>query len=216
MPARGQLAGAPIRSASAAKINANKSKEMQGKKLSFPWILLVESGLFNGLQRIQAKKSHGPRFLHFVSVITPCPRSPDSLGDPDQSGGQQQYSTHSDFRKDNVRESRRWFTCRVSPFRLGGVGGPVEATAFGPKPPQPKTGTPHFVGRIIQGGTQSGCSQAVRALCAMRAGLNTPELIAVRCLNPLCQRSSCDESHSAVTKNLDRLRTGVYRANFPR
>ena len=25
------------------------------------------------------------------------------------------------------------------PFRLGGVGGPVEATAFGPKPPRPKT-----------------------------------------------------------------------------
>jgi hypothetical protein len=116
MPARGQLAGAPIRSAPAAKINANKSKEMQGKKLSFPWILLVESGLFNGLQRIQAKKSHGPRFLHFVSAITPCPCSPDSLGDPDQSGEQQQYSTHSDFRKDNVRpRSGRWFMCQPVP-----------------------------------------------------------------------------------------------------
>jgi hypothetical protein len=37
---------------------------------------------------------------------------------------------------------------------MGGVGGPVEATAFGPKLPRPKTGTPNFVGRIIQGGTQ--------------------------------------------------------------
>jgi hypothetical protein len=52
--------------------------------------------------------------------------------------------------------------------------------------------------------------------CAMRAGLNTTELIAVRCLNPLCQPSFCDESHSAATKNLDRSRTRVFRANFPR
>jgi hypothetical protein len=37
-------------------------------------------------------------------------------------------------------------------------------------------------------------------------GLNTTELIAVRCLNPLCQPSFCDESHSAATKNLDWLR----------
>jgi hypothetical protein len=55
--ARGQLAGAPIRSAPAAKVNANKTKEIQAKKLAFPWIPLVESGLFNGLQRIQIKKS---------------------------------------------------------------------------------------------------------------------------------------------------------------
>jgi hypothetical protein len=102
------------------------------------------------------------------------------------------------------------------PFRLGGVGGPVEATAFGPKPPRPKTAGRISWGRIIQVGTQSGRSQAVRALCAMRAGLNTTELIALRCLNPLCQLSFCDESHSAATKNLDRLRTKVFRANFPR
>jgi hypothetical protein len=53
---RGQLAGAPIRSAAAAKVNAKESKEIQAKKLAFPWIPLVESGLFNGLQRIQIKK----------------------------------------------------------------------------------------------------------------------------------------------------------------
>jgi hypothetical protein len=34
----------------------NKSKENQGKKLAFPWIPLADSGLFNGLQRIQIKK----------------------------------------------------------------------------------------------------------------------------------------------------------------
>jgi hypothetical protein len=167
MPARGQLAGAPIRSAPAAKVNANKSKEIQAKKLAFPWIPLVESGLFNGLQRIQAKKSHGPRFLQFVSAIAPCPRSPDSLGDPDQSGEQQQYSTHSDFRKDNVRaRSRRWFTCRVSPFRMGGVGGSVEATAFGPRRRQPKTEQAQFRGSDHPGRDtkwpQSSCASSLR------------------------------------------------------
>src|SRR5271169_4345848 len=39
------------------QINASKTKEMQAKKLAFPWIPLAESGLFNGLQRIQIKKS---------------------------------------------------------------------------------------------------------------------------------------------------------------
>jgi hypothetical protein len=138
MPARGQLAGAPIRSAPAAKVNANKSKEIQAKKLAFPWISLVESGLFNGLQRIQIKKSRGPRFLQFVSAIASCPRSPDSLGDPDQSGKQQQYSTHSDFRKDNLRpRSGRWFMCQPIPY--GWRGGPSrqrhsDPSCRGPRP----------------------------------------------------------------------------------
>jgi hypothetical protein len=34
----------------------NKSKEIQGKRLGFPWIPLAESGLINGLRRIQIKK----------------------------------------------------------------------------------------------------------------------------------------------------------------
>jgi hypothetical protein len=93
---------------------------------------------------------------------------------------------------------------------------PVEATAFGPKLPRPKTGTPNFVGPIIQGGTQSGRSQATRVFCATRVSLNTTELIAVRCLNPLCQPSFCNEPQGAATKNLDWLRTKVFRANFPR
>jgi hypothetical protein len=32
-------------------------KEIQGKKLAFPWIPLVESGLFNALQRKKEKNS---------------------------------------------------------------------------------------------------------------------------------------------------------------
>ena len=35
----------------------NKCKQNQGKLLAFPWISLAKSGLFNGLQRIQIKKS---------------------------------------------------------------------------------------------------------------------------------------------------------------
>jgi hypothetical protein len=50
----------------------------------------------------------------------------------------------------------------------------------------------------------------------MRVSLNTIELSAYRCLNPLRKPSSCDEDHSAATKILDRLRTKVFRANFPR
>jgi hypothetical protein len=36
---------------------ASKTKGIQIKKLAFPWIPLVESRLFNGLRRIQIKKS---------------------------------------------------------------------------------------------------------------------------------------------------------------
>jgi hypothetical protein len=39
------------------ELAARRSKENQGKKLGFPWIPLVESGLFNRLQRKQEKKS---------------------------------------------------------------------------------------------------------------------------------------------------------------
>jgi hypothetical protein len=37
--------------------NARKSKEIQAKKLAFPCFSLAETGLFNGLQRVQTKKS---------------------------------------------------------------------------------------------------------------------------------------------------------------
>jgi hypothetical protein len=35
----------------AGEFRARKSKEIQGKKLAFPWIPLAESRLFNALQR---------------------------------------------------------------------------------------------------------------------------------------------------------------------
>jgi hypothetical protein len=38
------------------QINPSKTKEFQGKKLGFPWIPSADSGLFNGLRRIQIKK----------------------------------------------------------------------------------------------------------------------------------------------------------------
>jgi len=139
-------------------------------KLAFPWIPLAESGLFNGLQRIQIKKSRGPRFLQFVSAIASCPRSPDSLGDPDQSGEQQQYSTHSDFRKDNVRpRSGRWFMCQPVPHGWRWWPGRGDGIRT---PSRPRPGKQYFVGRIIQGGTQSGRSQVAGVLCATRARLN--------------------------------------------
>jgi hypothetical protein len=42
------------------QINPSYSKENQGKRLGFPWIPLAESGLINGLQRIQMKKIFSP------------------------------------------------------------------------------------------------------------------------------------------------------------
>jgi hypothetical protein len=39
----------------AGEFRATESKEVQGKKLAFPWIPLVESGLFNALQRKKKK-----------------------------------------------------------------------------------------------------------------------------------------------------------------
>jgi hypothetical protein len=42
---------------SEGEFRARKSKGIQGKKLALPWIPLVESGLFNGLQRKKIKKA---------------------------------------------------------------------------------------------------------------------------------------------------------------
>ena len=152
----------------------------------------MESGLFNGLQRIQTKKSHGPRFLQFVSAIAPCPRSPDSLGDPDQSGEQQQYSTHSDFRKDDVcARSRRWVYVSAHSAWVALVARSRQRRSDQAAAAQDRR--LHFVGRIIQGGTQSGRSQAARVLWATCVGLNTTELIALRRLNSR-------ESHRFVTR----------------
>jgi hypothetical protein len=47
--------------------NPKESKEIQGKRLGFPWIPLADSGLFNGLQQIQIKK--------FFSSLNPVSHS---------------------------------------------------------------------------------------------------------------------------------------------
>jgi hypothetical protein len=50
-----------------------KSKEIQGERLGFPWIPLAESGLFNGLWRIQIKKSFSLGFGNNTSIICDLP-----------------------------------------------------------------------------------------------------------------------------------------------
>jgi hypothetical protein len=67
-------------------VNANKSKEIQAKKLAFPWIPLVESGLFNGLQRIQIKNLLVDIFTKPISITRFCFAAPDSLRAPDHPG----------------------------------------------------------------------------------------------------------------------------------
>ena len=47
----------PLLAAKQNQRNPKKSKEIQAKKLGFPWISLAELSLFNVLQRIQIKKS---------------------------------------------------------------------------------------------------------------------------------------------------------------
>jgi hypothetical protein len=46
----------PFQVAKQNQTKPNKSKEIQAIFLGFPWIPLVESGLFKGLQRIQIKE----------------------------------------------------------------------------------------------------------------------------------------------------------------
>jgi hypothetical protein len=108
--------------------------------------------------RIKSGDGHDP-----LKLVRRFPQNPDS---DDQQLTRQEPQC--------ARDRGRWFTWRVRPFRMGGVGGPVEATQSGPSRRGP--GRPNFVGRIIQGGTQSGRSQAARVLCAMRVSLNTFEL----------------------------------------
>ena len=52
-----ELALFGLRAQPVRELAASQSKENQGKRLGFPWIPLAELGLFNGLQRIQIKKS---------------------------------------------------------------------------------------------------------------------------------------------------------------
>jgi hypothetical protein len=50
-PALLELAPFGLIAQPARELTTRKSKENQGKMLGFPWITLVESWLFNGLQR---------------------------------------------------------------------------------------------------------------------------------------------------------------------
>jgi hypothetical protein len=58
------------------QIKPRKTKQIQEKVLGFSWIPFADSGLFNGLQRIQIKKS-GSRFglcskrLNLISRSSP-------------------------------------------------------------------------------------------------------------------------------------------------
>jgi hypothetical protein len=176
---------------------------MQGKKLAFPWIPLAESGLFNGLQRIQIKKSRGPRFLQFVSAIASCPRSPDSLGDPDQSGEQQQYSTHSDFRKGNARNRGAMFSGPDRPPSIGGVGGPARATPFGPEPARPRPAGPNdrrFVTGITA--TRERCQSKV----PQRSAHWSPRPIGQHLESHSTEEKDSWGTHSAAEKNQIRPR----------
>jgi hypothetical protein len=101
---------------------------MKTELLLFPFISFSESRLFKALRRIQIKK-------FFCSDFCNTTRLSFASRLPPRSGYLQRenHSTDSDFRKDNVREIERAFPWRASPLRAGGVGGPVEAPAFGPK-----------------------------------------------------------------------------------
>jgi hypothetical protein len=61
-----------------AQTNAKKTKEIQAKKLAFPWISLAELGLFNALRRIQIKKSYflATRVLGCAKRASNAPFSP--------------------------------------------------------------------------------------------------------------------------------------------
>jgi hypothetical protein len=62
------------------ELRANKSKEIQGKSLAFPCILLAEMGLFNALRRIQIKKSLRSQLA--FRVVSPEALKRDPLHSP--------------------------------------------------------------------------------------------------------------------------------------
>jgi hypothetical protein len=89
--------------ADCAYVDPHKTKQLikKGKVLAFPWIHLVETGLFNGLKRIQMKKSfRSPRLDRNVSDACLL-RFSDSTK-PTGFGEKENNSTISDFRKVNA------------------------------------------------------------------------------------------------------------------
>ena len=163
---------------------------MQGKELAFPWIPLVESGLFNGLQRIQIRKSHGPGFLQFVSAIAPCPRSQAPLATRINRASNNNIAHILTFEKTMCAIEAMVYVSAHSAW-VALVARSRQRRSDQAAAAQDRR--LHFVGRIIQGGTQSGRSQAARVLWATCVGLNTTELIALRRLNSR-------ESHRFVTR----------------
>src|SRR5580698_4271276 len=84
------------------QINPSKSKLKQAKKLGFPWIPLAESGLFNGLQRIQIKKSFPRDVQTFRNSFSARPRRTRR-----GAGEQKHFSMTSAHSKGNVA----WIFC---------------------------------------------------------------------------------------------------------
>jgi hypothetical protein len=123
---------------------------MKGQSLSFPFIYFSESGLFKELRRIQIKNFSCSVFCNTIPYNSPFLCLPTPFAPI--TWQKENYSTYSDFRKDNVRQIEHAFTWRVSSFRTGGVGARSEAPAFGPKPAAAQAPEAVFVGGIIQAG----------------------------------------------------------------
>src|SRR5277367_5638610 len=86
------------------QINASKTKEIQAKRLGFPWIPLAGSGLFNGLRRIQIKKSFP--MSHCGPTATRISSTALDKREPDQAIGK--HSIGFLFSQENA-----WFLVRM-------------------------------------------------------------------------------------------------------
>src|SRR3984957_15685813 len=96
------------------EVPPRKSKENQGKKLAFPCFPLAESGLFNGLQRIQIKKSG-----RASTRVSGCEQNGSTSQPSIISGCQRIISKLLIFAKKNQSDPRRRANVLVSgPHRL--------------------------------------------------------------------------------------------------
>jgi hypothetical protein len=83
------------------EIHANKTKknkEIQGKVLGFPWIPFADSGLFNGLRRIQIKIISFPFRVVFQTSQLDFPLF--------SSSPQSRHARHLQIRKNSSTELR--------------------------------------------------------------------------------------------------------------
>jgi hypothetical protein len=118
-------------------INPRKSKEIQAKRLAFPWIPLVESGLFNGLQRIQIKKSNFEIFTK--PRRTTCFSFPARTPFSALITRSKKTIAHIPIPEKTMRARSRAVYMSGQLIPHGWLGGPVAASASGPEPPRPKT-----------------------------------------------------------------------------